>query len=169
MYRKEIIQTDGKNKIVIVCNGGQGIKNFKILERRKEWIEIGFSLCPVKTSMIDEYVNGTWTKAGISQTYYMIDVENKKLLRMPIVNSHARFPKRFRKTVIIFGTCSDIEFKIEQRKSDYKIKACSEKDVFSRVFLNHRWVNEEDMPSTVFILDFKEQKVHRIHEVFFLE
>lgn len=169
--------TEESKPIVIVCNNGKGIENFKIVESSPNHVTAEFEFKDVRGQEIvitDE--------ERICQNYYIIDVEKKKILRVPLAHDGSKFSKGFRKMAVVFGVWSEVVFILKENKLNYEVRAIqhqnaanvqkeikdyTEDDAIDAA--THRWCDEEKMPGEIWVIDFKSQKVHNLQEVSFLD
>ena len=49
MYRIEMLKTDGQKSILLVCDDGMGLKDFKILEKGDDYVKVGYVPTTVRT------------------------------------------------------------------------------------------------------------------------
>lgn len=165
-------QTDESGKVVVVCNDGQGIKDFKIDHCGDGYVDVTFSLCKVKTTEIKSW---DWKDDGvvIRQSYYVLDTNTKKIVRSTVVGAGARFSKSFKKTVLMFGIWSDVEFRIEEKDSEEHIIRAYDvetgEEILSAATL--RWVGgsrEADDGldfSVISVVDFVNGKIHNLQSL----
>lgn len=163
MYRRETLVTDGKELVVLVCKGGWGIENFKIFSRSNLAVDVGYTLKTVRTpGMLD------WSKkcvCTIYRTYYVLDLKQKKLLRANAIHAWARFPKNFAKRAIVLGKFTDAEFSVQEKNDELCV--CGDSEQY-RLNNTLGFIDEEDMPGSIHVLDFKAKEVQRVQQVIFL-
>lgn len=163
MYRRETLVTDGKDLVVLVCKDGLGIKNFKIFSQSNLAVDVGYSLEAVRTPGILD-----WNKKcvrPIYRTYYVLDLKQKKLLRANVIHAWAKFPKSFAKTAIVLAQFTDAEFSIQVQNDELHVRGDDEEYKLNNTM---SFIDEEDMPGSVHVLDFKAKEVHVLQQVIFL-
>lgn len=169
MYRKETLMTDGEKRLVIVCDNGMGLSNFKIFAQKDNYIDVGYSLAPVRTNTIITYSADTYEEVKFSQTYYVLDLEQKKLFRAACIGVNAKFPMQRKKNAVLFDVWSDVQIKLEKKNDEYVVRAYDEEGDNVQAAVSYRWVDEEEMPGNIHIVDFKNEVVHDVQSVIFLD
>lgn len=179
MYREnveEVFETCGDAPIIIVCNKGYGLRNFKILTINENMVKVRYSITEVKTPVIKLYHKNMKT-SDIAQSYYILDVKKRKIVRVPIVSVYSNFPKKrgyasfpanHNKAAITFCVQDDIEIKIESNGKYKKVVAYSEENGKEVQPICFNWIEISDLPKTAFLLDFKENKVQKVQQMIFL-
>lgn len=179
MYRKnveEVFETYGNSPIIIVCNNGYGLEKFKILATFEDRIRVRYSMTEVKTPVIKLYQKNKKEKS-IAQSYYVLDVQNKKVIRVPLVSVYSNFPKKrgyasfprnHKRPAITFCTRDDIELKIESTESANKVMAYKQEDNSETKPVCIKWLDILDLPETAFLLDIKGSKVQKVQQIIFL-
>lgn len=166
-YRKEKIDTFGHSKILIICEKGNGLRNFKILARNNNEIEVGFSIGPVSVpTYIIYYKNFT---QYITQAYYILDIVTGKLRRVNRVSANTKFPKAFNKPVISFCSHENVNYTLLATEDEYYVKPYNDITGEDSGAYNIDWLNIEELPSSVFELNFKAEEVQKVHAVTFLK
>lgn len=165
-YRKETIETFGYSKVLIVCEKGSGLRNFKILKRNDNTIEIGFSIGPVEVATYNIYYKD-YTEA-ISQAYYILDVVTGKIRRVQRVSANTTFPLGFKKAAISLCVRDNIMYEIVSREKEYAIKPYDEVTGEECAAYNDYWMNIKDLPKSIFELNFETGEVQKVHVVTFL-
>ncbi|MBP3464462.1 MAG: hypothetical protein J6K45_08355 [Clostridia bacterium] len=166
MYRRETLVTDGKDQIVLVCKDGWGIENFKIFSESNLAVDVGYTLKPVRTTKILD-----WNKdfllfpPAVYRAYYVLDLKQKKLFRANLIHVWSRFPKNFAKKAIILAKYTDAEFSIQERSKDLRV--CGD-DIQYRLNNTQSFIDEDDMPGSIHVLDFKSKEVQKVRQVIFL-
>lgn len=169
MYRREILVTGGKDKIVLLMNNGMGIKDFKIFSQGKDYVEVGFNMIPVRTTGIKTFYKNTYIERTILQAYYVLDLKTKKLLRVNSMKNFAKVNNWFKKTVVMFGIWRDVDFEIDQEKYSYKVNAYDRDGKALKCPATVPFVDEDDMPGRISILDFKDCSVYNVDQMIFLD
>lgn len=164
-YRREKIETYGHSKVLIVCDNGNGIRNFKILARNGNEIEVGFSIGQV---FVQSYIiHHKDFKQYIRQTYYVLDVMSGELRRVRRINANTTFPKAFNKPVISFCSRENVNYTLFSSKKEYYVKPFDELTGEESGAYNLDWINIEELPKSIFELDFGAEKVQKVHVVTF--
>lgn len=172
MYRENIeetFETNNNRKIIIVCNNGKGIKDFKILFRGQNFVKVRYTLIDVKAPVIHLYQKSMKIKK-ISQIFYVLDLESKKILRVPLISKrYANFFKGYRKPAIELCCNEDINIKIESQNYRHnQINAYDKKGNETTAFFLNLIELEGNMPDTAFFLDFQNESVQKIKQIIFL-
>jgi len=169
-YRKETLVTGGKDFIVLVCKeeGGKsvGIENFKIFSKSDLAVDVGFTLKKgVATTAITLWDRQCRPLPPIYRTYYVVDLEEKKLFRVVPVSNGSRFPKRFSKRALILARYTDAEFSVFEKDDELRVQGVVDDWRLNDTGL---WINEENMPGAIHVVDFSKKKVHKLNQVIFL-
>lgn len=166
-YRKEKIETYGYSKMLIVCDKGNGIRNFKILARNNTEIEVGFSIGHVN---VQRYIiqHKDFTQY-IMQTYYLLDVVTGRIRRVQRINGNTTFPRAFKKPVISFCSKEKVNYTLLCSEKEYFVKPFNEVTGEDSGAYNLDWINIENLPSSILELDFKAETVQKVHVVTFLK
>ena len=163
MYRKETLIKNKENKIVLVCNNGMGIRNFKIISQSNKAMDVSFELVEKKNvPIIKDWSDSEETKE-IEQIYYVFDFETGNLVRVSKIGFGTEIPINVKKQMILFGVYTDVEPVIKKEKNKFKIKSSEE-----YVTANFYWLDEKFMPGAIFMIDFEKIEVQRIQNVIFI-
>ena len=166
-YRKEKIETYGHSKVLIVCEKGNGLRNFKILARNNSEIKVGFSIGPVCVSEYAIYhKNHT---QYIKQVYYILDVMTGKIRRVQRISANTTFPRAFNKSVVLFGSQENVSYRMFSSEKEYYVKPYNKITVEDSGAYSLDWFNIEELPKNVFELDFRKEEVQKVHVVTFLK
>lgn len=178
MYRecvKDVFETRGENLIIIVCNKGIGLKDFKILNVEKDWIKVRYTALNVKAPIINLYRKNAGIKQ-ISQVYYVVDVKKRKITRVPLVSIYSNFPKkrgyisfpiRHRKMAISLCLKDNINLMLHKGVEKYEVISYDE-DGNKVQSPNATWIERDGLPKTFFLLDFQTEEVQKVQQVTFL-
>ena len=79
MYRMETLVTEGERLVLLVCEEGLGIKNFKIFHETKDCVDVGYTLEPVETETLITFIPNSYKRLWVTQTYYLLDLDKKKI------------------------------------------------------------------------------------------
>lgn len=161
MYRTLV--TDKQNKIILVCNQGMGIRKFKILAQSENAIDVEFELAEKKNNIqiIKEW-EGDGEFREIEQTYYMVDLESGKLIRISKIGFGTEVPINVKRPMILFSIYTDVEPVIKKEQTKYKVKSSE------GVNLTHYWLDERNMPGSIYVIDFDKNEVQKIPQVIFI-
>lgn len=172
MYRMESLVTNGKRQVLLVCEEGMGIKNFKILGETDTCVDAGFTLESVETETLITFIPNTYKRLWVTQTYYLLDLDKKKIFRVGRIGDHARIDKRCRTRKIYFGLFSDTECYVESTKSSYVFRAdITDEKGLKPLFTDADWVNSENMPGIIVAVTFspEETTVQKVEHAIFLK
>ena len=163
MYRKETLVKSKENRIVLVCNHGMGIKNFKILAQSDNAIDVEFELIEKKNVPIIRDWNTDGKFKEIEQLYYIVDLDTNRLIRVSKIGFETEIPINAKKPMILFGIYTDVEPVIKKEKNKFKVKSSED-----FVTANFYWIDEENMPGAIFIIDFEKMEVQKIQQINFI-
>lgn len=169
MYRHETLITGGKDKIVLLLNNGMGIENFKIFFQNKDCVEVGFTMKTVRTTGIKTFYKNTYIEKMMLQNYYVLDLKTRKLLRVHPVKNMARMDDSFNKAVVMFGIWSDVSFEIDADSEGFQINAYDSEGKAYYDLATRPFVEENDMPGKITVVDFKDLSVDDVDQIIFLD
>ena len=172
MYRMETLVTEGDRLVLLVCEEGLGIKNFKIFHETKDCVDVGYTLEPVETETLITFIPNSYKRLWVTQTYYLLDLDKKKIYRVGRIGDHGRIDKKCKTRKIYFGIFSDTECYVEEKGSTRVFRAdITDEKGLRPLFTDADWVNSEKMPGLMVAATFspEETTVERVNHAIFLK
>ena len=171
MYRKESLVTGGERQILIVCENGMGIKNFKIFYETERCVDVGFTFEKVETDTLITYIPKTYKQLKVTQTYYLLDLDEKRIYRLGRIGDFAKISKFSKTRKLHLGIYTDTECHVEESGSYKLFRAeITDEKGLKPLFTDKDWVDIMDMPGKMVVATFAPGKssVQEVtHAIFF--
>lgn len=165
MYRIEMLKTNGKKSILLVCEDGMGLKDFKILEKGDDYVKIGYVPTTVRTMCLVEYIKGTYKTVLIEQSYYLLDLDKNKIFRLERIGGNSRIDNGAKTKKLYLGKYPGTKMTIRTTRNFHYLQASiTDENGLKPFTTDATWVNLEEMPGTMIALTFEHGEI-RMHEI----